>query len=66
MPTTTISIYIHNNTHLDNNPFALLTDINVKDGCGVHTYGFTSGVTAGTVCGGSAITPGSVAEISSL
>ena len=42
------------------------SDSSVKDGCSAHVYGFTSGVTAGTIWGGSAITPGSAAEISSL
>ena len=42
------------------------SDGSVKDGCGSHAYGFTNGTGAGTVWGGSAITPGSAVEMSSL
>ena len=42
------------------------SDGSVKDGCGTHAYGFTNGTAVGIVWGGSAITPGSTAEMSSL
>ena len=42
------------------------SDGSVKDGCGAHTYGFTSCKKKGTVWGGAEITSGSSEEMSPL
>ena len=42
------------------------SDGSEKDGVGSHAYRFTDGHTYGNIWGGSAITPGSQTEMSSL